>query len=363
MKKNSILVVLAALLLALGTLPAWPQATLAKVEGKITDNGKPVPDVTVAWTSDANGRVIKMKTDKNGGYFGLGFVVGEYKFEVISAGGDVLYSEKKVPVTIENGANFVKNIDLTKDRTSGSGQPTMTAEQMEAIKAQNAKATDLNILIGQAQTALNAKNWQEAIPPLKQMIEKEPARWEYQQALGNSYFGLAQYQEAVDTYEKGIAAAQATLADPKADAAKTKTGLGQMWSSQGNAYLKVKNADMAVKSFTKAAEMDPNPAVAYFNICATQYNMNQMQAAAMACDKAIAADPNKADAYFIKGSALYGDGKLDANNKYVVPPGTTDALNKYLELSPDGGHAADVRAMLEALGVKVETTYGTKKKK
>src|SRR5258708_16465380 len=239
----------------------------------------------------------------------------------------------------------------------------MSGEQVEGDEAQNAKANDMNVLINQALTALNAKNWQDAIPPLKQMIEKEPAHWEYHQALGNSYFGLVQYQEAVDAYEKGVAAAQATLADPKADAAKAKTGMGQMWSSQGNAYLKLKNADMAVKSFTKAAEMDPNPAVAYFNICATQYNVGQMQAAAMACDNAIAAHPHKADAYFIKGSALYGDGKLDANSKYVVPPGTTDALNKYLELSPDGGHAVDVRAMLEALGVKVETTYGTKKKK
>ncbi|HWZ43352.1 MAG TPA: tetratricopeptide repeat protein [Candidatus Saccharimonadales bacterium] len=362
MKKNSILVVFAALLLALGTLPAWPQATLAKVEGKITDNGKPLPDVTVAWTSAANGKVIKMKTDKNGVYFGLGFVVGEYKFEVLSANGDLLYRLNKTQVTIENGANVVLNVDITKD-SKGGGQPTMTAEQMEAIKAQNAKASDMNILITQAQNALTAKNWQEAIPPLKQMVEKEPAHWDYHQALGNAYFGLAQYQEAVDTYERGVAAAQATIADPKADAAKAKIGLGQMWAYQGNAYLKMKNTDMAVQSFTKAAEMDPNPAVAYFNICATQYNIGAMQAAAKACDKAIAADPNKADAYFIKGSALYGDGKLDANNKYVVPPGTTDALNKYLELAPDGGHAVDVRAMLEALGVKIETTFGTRKKK
>jgi len=70
------------------------------------------------------------------------------------------------------------------------------------------------------------------------------------------------------------------------------------------------------------------------------------------CDKAIAADPKKADAYFIKGSTLFGSGKLDAQGKYIVPPGTLETLKKYLELAPDGAHAGDVKAMLEAAGVK-----------
>lgn len=365
MKKHTILIVLAALLLACGTMPAWSQATLAKVEGKITDNGKPVPDVSVVFTSAASNKVIKMKTDKNGAYFGLGFVVGEYKIEIINAAGETLYSEKRIPITIEGGANVVKNVDLTLDRKGAAGQPMMTKEQMDAIKAQNAKATNMNALINQAQAALNSKSWQDAIAPLQQMIEMDPKRWEFYQALGNAQLNLSQFQEAVDTLEKGVAAAQALLAanDPKTEVPKIKTGMGQMLASEGNAQLKLKKNDLAVAAFQKAAEMDPNPAVAYFNLCATQYNLNQMEAASMACDKAIAADPNKADAYFIKGSALYGNGKLDANNKYIVPPGTTDALNKYLQLAPDGGHAADVKAMLAALGEKVETSFGSKKKK
>jgi hypothetical protein len=39
-----------------------------------------------------------------------------------------------------------------------------------------------------------------------------------------------------------------------------------------------------------------------------------------------------------------------------------EALNKYLKLAPNGGHAADVKAMLEALGEPVKTSYGEKKK-
>ncbi len=370
MKKKIALVVLISALLALGSLPAWSQATLARVTGKITDNGKPIPNAEVIYTSVSNGKVTKTKTDKNGDYFALGFSVGDYKIEIKSATGETLFSINKYLVEIDKDTTVVKNIDVVKDNTGGSGGgiPSMTKEQLDALKASNAKAANINALISQAQNALNAKNWQEAIPPLQQMIEADPKRWEYYQALGNAQYNLAQYQETIATNEKGIAACEAALADPakgtdpKTEGARVKGAEGQMLALNGNAYIKLQKNDKAVESFEKAAALDPNPAVAYFNLCATQYNVGQMKAAALACDKAVAADPNKADAYFIKGSALYGDGKLDANNKYVVPPGTAEALNKYLELSPDGPHAADVKAMLEALGVPIVTSYGKKKK-
>jgi len=45
-----------------------------------------------------------------------------------------------------------------------------------------------------------------------------------------------------------------------------------------------------------------------------------------------------------------------------VPPGTIEALKKYLELAPEGGYVADVKAMVETLDVKIETTFEQKKK-
>ena len=92
-----------------------------------------------------------------------------------------------------------------------------------------------------------------------------------------------------------------------------------------------------------------NPAVAAYNRCAMLYNAGKTDEAIAACDQAIALDPGKADAYFVKGSALYGNGKIGSGGKYEVPPGTVEALNKYLELAPNGAHAQDVHAMLDAL--------------
>jgi len=40
---------------------------------------------------------------------------------------------------------------------------------------------------------------------------------------------------------------------------------------------------------------------------------------------------------------------LDKSNKFVVPPGSVEALKQYLVLAPGGAHVADVKLMLDAL--------------
>ncbi|HEY6272464.1 MAG TPA: tetratricopeptide repeat protein [Terriglobales bacterium] len=392
MKRKLTYAVMLGLLFAIvGANVALAQYT-ATVSGRVTDDGKPQAGVQVINTNASNGRQFKMKTDKNGGYSAIGVPFDNYNVTVVNASGENVYTHKNLNVGQSGGdIATVWDIDLTKGGSgkqaggagggtmgqtaaadaNTKGQPKVTTEEVEKIKASNAKAEGINALITQYNAAAAAKDWKSAVPPLQGMIAADPTRWEYLQALGNAQLNEGDYEESIKTYEQGVTVAQGyvsgtTARDPKnpnSDPAKAKAGIGQMYASQGSAYLKLHKNEEAIAAFNKAAELDPNPAVAYFNICATQYNVGNMAGAAAACDKAIAADPNKADAYFIKGSALYGDGKLDANNKYVVPPGTAEALNKYLALAPDGGHAADVKAMLEAIGAKIETSYGNKKKK
>lgn len=359
MKTKLTNVAMVTLLFLVGSVSAFSQATAGKVQGRVTDGGKPLLNAEVVLTNADNGRTYKMRTDKNGQFSGVGVQFGVYEEEVTSAAGDKLY-KGKVQVKGEGGAVD----DLSVEVSSGKAGSGPSKAELEKLKAEREKGLSMNALIAQYNAAQTAKNWQEAADILKKMIEADPSRWEYQQALGNMQLNLGQYQEAVDSYEKVIPLAQnATKTDPKADPAKAKAAVAQMLASEGNAYLKLKKSDKAVEAFTKAAEMDPNPGTAYFNLCATQYNSGNTQGALAACDKAIAADPSKADAYFIKGSLLVGDSKLDKEGKLQAPPGTSEALNKYLELAPDGGHAADVKEMLKAIGAKIETTYKEKKKK
>ncbi|HEX3155561.1 MAG TPA: tetratricopeptide repeat protein [Candidatus Angelobacter sp.] len=354
-------VMVIALFLA-ATATGWAQATAGKVQGTITDGGKPVANADVVLTSIANGRTFKMKSDKNGQIAGVGIPFGDYNEEVTA--GDKRF-KKEVRIAGEGGAVD----DISVEVTSGKPGAGPSKEELEKMKTERDKAINENALIAQLNPALQAKDWATAEPILTKLIAMNPNRWDYQQALGNAQFGEGKFEEAVATYEKAIPIAEnATKAenapkDAKVDPAKAKAGVSQMLTNEGNAYLKLKQNDKAIAAYTKAASMDPNPATAYFNICATQYNTGNTQGALAACDKAIAADPTRADAYFIKGSLMVGDSKLDKDGKMQAPPGASEALNKYLELAPDGPHANDVKAMLQAIGAKVETTYHEKKKK
>jgi len=363
MKRREYFVIL-VLTLALGAVAAWAQANLTRAEGRVTNGGKPVPDAQVVLTFQDSGKAFKVKTDKNGAFSVIGLPRGNYTVEVFNAAGENLYQRKNQPLTGEGGAVDKLDIELT------TGQAKMTSEQVEAIKTQNAKAQSINAMIAEYQTAASAKDWQATIAPLQGMVAADPTRWEYFQALGNSQFNIGEYENAVQTFDKGIQVAQgyasgATPKDPKnpnSDPVKAKQGIGQMLANQGNAYLKLNKKDQAIAAYTKAAELDPNPGTAYFNLCATQYNSGNTEGALAACDKAIAADPNKADAYYIKGSLLIASSTLEKDGKVKAVPGTAEALNKYLELAPDGPHAADVKQMLEYIGSKVETTFKKKGK-
>jgi tetratricopeptide (TPR) repeat protein len=222
---------------------------------------------------------------------------------------------------------------------------TTTALAQTGAPLPAAQSESQNALVAKAQAALDAKQWPDAEAALKQLSSSVP-RWEYAQALGTAQMNQGHYADSLDSLQRAIDLAQKDPTGKNASPADTS----RIYTMIGNANLKLKKNDAAIAAYNKAAELSPNPAVAYFNICATLYNMGQPAAkTAAACDKAIAADPKKADAYFVKGSALYGEGAVDKSNKYVVPPGTVAALKQYLALAPDGPHVQDVKAMLDGL--------------
>ena len=344
---------------------AIAQTAGANVSGKVIDaNGQPAAGLQVIYTNTTTQRVYKTKTNKNGAFDTVGVTVGDYQVTVISATGEELYSKKMVVTAASPNA---VTIDLHAE--AGASQPAggskLTPEQIQELKRQNEQARAANALITQALNAFNGKQWQDAVAPLEQLIAMDPARYEFYQSLGDARLNLGQYDKAVQMYQQGIEKAQSSMAvDPKnpaTDPAKRTARIASMLTNQGNCYLKLKKNDQAIAAFEKAAALDPNSGTAYFNLCATHYNTGNIEAALKACDKAIAAQPNRADAYFIKGSLLIADSKTGKDGKVIPPPGTVEALNKYLELAPDGPRASDVKEMLSLAGAKVETTYSREK--
>ncbi|HEV2321653.1 MAG TPA: tetratricopeptide repeat protein [Gammaproteobacteria bacterium] len=221
----------------------------------------------------------------------------------------------------------------------------MTSTQVKAAQAQNAQATTANRLIDQAQKAQQAHDWAGAEAALKQLVAMDAKRWDYAQHLGDAQYNEGKYKDAVQTYNTGIALAQADTTDP----AGAKQAMGAMYTNQGAAYLKLKRSKDAAAAYEKAAVLSDNPGIAYFNLCVLLYNAKEDDGAVEACDKAIAADPTRPDAYYIKGSVLVGEGETNNNGKFVVPKGTVEALKTYLKLSPHGAHAGDVQQMLDLI--------------
>lgn len=225
-----------------------------------------------------------------------------------------------------------------------------TAQICVAAPLPAAQSENQSSLVAKAQAALDAKQWPDAEAALKQLLSSEP-RWEYSEALGAAQMNQGHYADSLDSYQRAIDLAQKDLAQKDlAGKNASPAAIAQIYTAIGNANLKLKKNDAAIAAYNKAATLSPNPAVAYFNLCATMYNMGQPAAKTVAaCDKAIAADPKKADAFFVKGSSLFGEGAVDKSNKFIVPPGAVEALKQYLVLAPDGPHAQDVKQMLDAL--------------
>ncbi len=212
-----------------------------------------------------------------------------------------------------------------------------------ALASNDAQIKSLNEAV---QKSIQAGDWQGASNALKQLVPLDP-RWSNYQALGDAQYNLGQYQQAVNAFDSAISGA---LDDHNTSRQTINTALGQMFIAKGHALAQLGNDKEAIIAFTEAAEAMPNAGEAYFNICALEYNDSLTTLDPIkACDKAIAADPKLADAYFIKGSILVSHAKMDDNGKQSFPPGTAEALQKYIELAPTGPHAQDAKDMLSAV--------------
>jgi tetratricopeptide (TPR) repeat protein len=269
-----------------------------------------------------------------------------YQEAVASFAKGVEVAEKLLP----NAADPQQMKTYIGDLYLSEGDAYNRMGKLDEAVAMYAKAADISFKPGAAHfhacNALfnNGRN-EQAIEECKQAVAADPGQWEFYQVLGGAQNALGKSEDALESYEKGAEAAKKMM-EENPDSGRAKTGLGQILNAEGNLLVHIKKHEQAIEAFSKAAEVAAYPAMPYFNICATYYNLRRSQEALAACDRAIAADPTLSDAYFIKASILFGEGRNEAG-RYVVPAGTTDSLNKYLQYAPFGEHASTVRSMID----------------
>ena len=193
---------------------------------------------------------------------------------------------------------------------------------------------------------MQAKDWPAAIAAAQQLVGSH-ATAENLQLLGNAQLYGGAAEESLATYDRALATAQQEKpAEGQPDTA-WKDGVSKIYIGKGNALLKLKRTSEAIDAYNRSAELASNQGLAYFNVCAVLYNIGDTQNSAAACRKCVQADPSRANAWFVLGSDLFADAPVDSTGKVTITAETRQALQKYLELAPDGPHAADVKAMLD----------------
>ena len=377
MKRRFLKTVLGAAAVSLAlSLSAWGQAGLATVRGTVKDEqGKPIEGATIILKAKESNLSYTLQTDKKGEFYSIGIRPELYKATLKKGEVELWVSDNyQVRLATEGSINTL-NFDLSrlKKEAAKSGPTQLTEEQKRQIaemQKESAKIGNLNQLLAAAQTAQDAKQWDQAIATMNQAAAADATRHEIWGKLCEVEVGGGKLADAETHCKQAITLAEA---QPNVD----KSRLAGYHNNLGQAYAKGGKTQDAMGEYTRASEADPAGAAKYyFNLGAVLTNESAKQQdqaarfrmidqATEAFDKAIAADPAYAEAYYQKAVNLLGKATLDKTNKMVAPPGTAEAFNKYLELEPTGRHAEEVKGMLAYIGAEVQTTYGkprTKKK-
>ncbi len=360
-----------------------PAAPTVAIHGHVNNPlGEPVKSAEIKLSTDKTGPSKDRKyeytfpLDNNGDYKGDGIKPGEYII--------VVYSEGKVidyltPPAFKPGPDQTLNFDMTREEYIKS----LTPEERTAIEevkkknaganAYNAKIADINKTLTQARADAKSGNTAAAITAMQGLTQQKPDEallWitlgEVQLTDANAAAKAARaahtspmdaaivqkYTDSVTSYQKGI--------DLNAKAAKPNPEfVATAYLNMGEGLAKSGKNQEAADAYEKAVKANPTLAAsAYFNEAATFYNSQKLPEAAAAADKGIAADPNRADLYYIKGQALIPNATVDAKTqKIVAPPGCVEAYQEYLELDPNGAHAAEVKDLLTNLGQPIKNSF------
>jgi len=347
-------------------------AQVASLEGDVKDeNGQPLKGALVKIDRlDIKGH-YQVKSDKKGHYFHTGLPLGTYKVTLEIDGKDV---DNVGNVHLSMGDNPPINFNMkeTKQRSqalqqaAASGTLTkdqersMSAEQKAALEkatkereASLAKNKALNDTFNQGMAAVQSQQWDAAIAAFNKANEMDPKQVVIWARLADAYMQSGAQKTGADqqaAYDKGLEAFSKAIELKPDDAA--------YHNNYALALVKAKKIPEAQAELTKAAQLDPqNAGRYYYNLGAVLVNSGQNDAAGQAFKKAIDLDPNYADAQYQYGMYLLALAKITPEGKVIPAEGTVEALQKYLQLKPDGQFAENAKGALASIQGTVATSY------
>lgn len=214
-------------------------------------------------------------------------------------------------------------------------------------QTQPAPTATIESLTADYNASMTGRDWAHAVALAQQIVQMKQSSHNLY-LLGNAQLYSKADADALATYEKALATAESEKPAAGQPLTDWNDGLSQIYVGRGNALLRLKRIDEAIADYNHAAELAIKKGKALFNICAVYYNTGKTKESAAGCRRAVAADPGNANAWFVLGSDLFADAPIE-NGKVIIPEEGRVALQKYIELAPDGPHAKDVNDMIKML--------------
>jgi tetratricopeptide (TPR) repeat protein len=312
-----------ALLLVAYATPV--QAQVGSLRGKVVDEaGQPVAgaEITFDFIGDYN-RQFTTKTDSKGEWVRAGMPSGGGTWTLTVRKGDLGGIVKGIRVSLQTMTR-VEDIVL---KPGGADPSKIAASNMSEaeIKKRNARQEQLELLFNEANAAIEASNYDEAIVKLTSLTTEVPDCAACQTKLGEVYLKKNDVENAEKAYLKSIEI-DPTAADP--------------YNALATIYNQQKRFDEASKMSGKANELSGDTGgspEAVFNQGIIFWNQSKIEDARVQFEKATRLDPTMADAFYWLGMALVNQGKL---------PDAKKPFEEYLKLAPTGQYVDTAKAML-----------------
>jgi len=356
------LIVSALPLLLSAPAPAQGLTNIGQVEGYVDGpDGKSVAGAVVNFDRIDYTLHAEVKTDKSGYWQILTVPEGDYVLTV-TVNGQVRYKDDLFHVSSGRQQDVAGHMSAIVFKLKPPDVAAEEAKQEEATRVQEMskaeaekrskaqqemqqKSAALTKGFSDGQAALAAKQYDAAIESLTKVSEADPKQSATWSALADAYMGLGRqkpadaatdYQQALNAFNQAIALAPANA------------GYYNNWALTLAASNRM---DEAKAALAKAVELDPaGVGKYYYNLGTLLLNSGKSDEATEQFKRAIDADPKYAEAQYQYGVSLLAKATTDASGKIVAPAEAVEALQKYLQLAPNGPNAQSAKDVLSSLG-------------
>ena len=302
-------------------LAAATLAPSALAQGRINgivvdDKGDPLVGVMVAAEKpDSDPPRVEQTTDSRGRFSMLGLETGDWMFTVEAEG----FHPNRSPARI--GRYQAASLTFEMERIK---HPLEIAFGEAALEGLDPEALGLEVRAADA--AFENQQWDQAVTGYRSVLSKLPMMTVLHVQIGSALRQMAEYDEAIASYERALTGDPELKAQVETEIARTRMSMGD---------LEAAGAALAV-----AANRIDASRVDLYNLGELEFAKGDVDAAAAWYEKAAAVDPNWGKPLFKLALVALNKGDFETAKQFLA---------QVIEKDPNSEEGAQAQATLDAL--------------